>query len=221
MAVKDKARVRKRLSALFPKAVGLTNERLDALAAKLNATDESTDEEIDTELTERNDNGFMTFEEMKVEDDRIRVEMAKLKKPAAPNKTVEQEEEGEETEPSTNPVYAKLEKQLAELAQKLEAKEAQEAHQSLANRFKADERLKGIPAWMVDPVVPKTEEEFETAVETLSENYKQFATDNKLEAFGNDTPESSTARRKAGEVKEASKEETTELASKLLRGFAK
>lgn len=220
MAVKDKARVRKRLSALFPKAVGLTNERLDALAAKLNATDESTDEEIDTELTERNDNGFMTFEEMKVEDDRIRVEMAKLKKPAAPKKTVDQEEEEEEVETS-NPALTKLEKQLAELAQKLADKEEKEARQTLANRFKADERLKGIPAWMVDPVVPKTEEEFETAVETLSENYKQFATDNKLEAFGNDMPASSTARRKAGEVKEASKEETTELASKLLRGFAK
>ena len=220
MAVKDKARVRKRLSALFPKAVGLTNERLDALAAKLNATDESTDEEIDTELTERNDNGFMTFEEMKVEDDRIRVEMAKLKKPAAPKKTVDQEEEEEEVETS-NPTLTKLEKQLAELAQKLADKEEKEARQTLANRFKSDERLKGIPAWMVDPVVPKSEEEFETAVETLSENYKQFATDNKLEAFGNDMPTSSTARRKAGEVKEASKEEATDLASKLLRGFAK
>lgn len=213
MAVKDTARVRTRLVGLFPKASGFKKERLDALAAKLKATDDSTDEEIDTELTAINDSGFQTFEQIKIEDDRIATELAKAKKPV---ETPKPESKTDDDEPlSSDPVIAAMQKQMKELNAKLAEKEAKENLASLSSRFSSDERLKGIPASWVRNNTPKTEEEFETAVEGLVKEYGEFATEHKLTAFGKDAPPVGQ-RTPKGEAAQISKDEAKEIVGNLL-----
>lgn len=210
--VKDTTRVRARLEALLPKAAGLSKERIDALAAKLKVTDDSTDEELDAELQQINDSGFHTFEEIKIEDDRIRTELAKAKKPATtpPAKPPVEEEHQDEGDSGDSA----LEKRLKALEEQLAKKEAEEQRRSLADRFMADERLKGIPEWMVRKSIPSSEEEFEATVTELADNYKAFATENKLATFGKDTPPAGTPPKK--EPAQVSDEEAKKITSRLL-----
>lgn len=211
--VKDTTKVRARLEALFPKAAGLSKERIDALAAKLTVTDDSTDEELDAELQQRNDNGLHTFEEVKIEDDRIRTELAKAKKPAAPA-TPPAQDPPAEPEPNEPAAETAMEKRLKALEELLAKKEAEEQRRSLSDRFKTDERLKGIPEWMVNKSIPATEEEFEASVTELADNYKAFATENKLGAFGKDTPPAGTPPKK--DTDQVSDEEAQQITKKLL-----
>lgn len=208
MAVQDKARVRARLVGLYPTVAGFTTERLDALAAKLKATDDSTDDEIDTEITAINDNGMFTFEQIKKEDDRVRNELSKVKKPTTVEKTKD------EPNPDETPSEAIL-RELKELKEKFALKEEQEQKQSLASKFKADERLKNVPASWIKNNIPQSEEAYEDAVTAVSEEFKQFATENKLETFKNDTPPAATVARR-GEKEQVSVEDAGKLAASML-----
>lgn len=207
MAVQDKARVRTRLVGLYPTVAGFTSERLDALAAKLKATDESTDEDIDTELTSINDNGMFTFEQIKKEDDRVRNEIAKAKKPAAASTKTEDD-------PDETPNEA-LMREFRELKESIAQKDAQEQKQSLANKFKADARLKNVPASWIKNNIPQSEEDYETAVESLSKDFSDFATENKLETFTNDAPPAG-AGKKQGEKEQVSMDDAKNIAASLL-----
>lgn len=208
MAVQDKARVRTRLVGLYPTVAGFTTERLDALAAKLKATDDSTDEEIDTEITSINDNGMFSFEQIKKEDDRVRNELSKVKKPVTVEKTKD------EPNPDETPSEAIL-RELKELKEKFALKEEQEQKQSLASKFKADERLKNVPASWIKNNIPQSEETYEDAVTAVSEEFKQFATENKLETFTKDAPPAATAARR-GEKEQVSVEDAGKLAASML-----
>lgn len=215
MAIKDKARLRARLTELYPKASRLKAERLDAMAAKLKCTDESTDEEIDEELTLINDNGLNTFEEIVIEDDRV-ANLLKKKRPRINTpKSPETTDPDEEEDPSDATPYAKLEKQIKELADKLAQKEAQEQKRNLAERFSSDPRLKNVPKSWIKNNIPASEEDFEEAIEALVEDYKEFATEHKLGTYGGDTPRAAAASQ-GGKTAEVSKEEADKLASQLL-----
>lgn len=210
MAVKDKARLRARLNGLYPATTGFLQQRLDALAAKLKATDDSTDEDIDAELTALNDSGFQTFEEIKVADDRHRNEVNRLKKPETP-KPVETEPEPT----TTDPVILQMQKQMKALQDKLDEKDAAESKRTIADRFSADPRLKGVPASWVKNNLPSTEDEFETKMEGLVKEYGEFAAEHKLAAFGNDAPPAAKPGEK-GAKPQATKEEADALAASLL-----
>lgn len=214
MAVKDKARLRARLVGLYPTTQGFLQERLDALAAKLKATDDSTDEEIETELSAINDSGFQTFEEIKKADDKHRNEINKLKKPVEPPK----EEDPKEDPVSTDPAVAAMQKKMQELMDKLEEKEKNESLASLSEKFKNDERLKGVPASWVRNNMPKSSEDFETAVEKLVEEYGEFATEHKLSAFGKDAPPAGTPP-KTGEKEQVSMEDAKNIVGGLLGNY--
>lgn len=217
MAVKDKVRLRKILEGLYPSVAGFSNERLDVLAARLESTDESADEEISTELTTINDTSFQTFEQIKKEDDRVRNlegKLNKVKNARRPIKTQDGEDPSDE-DPSDEDPVAKVLKEMAELKATLAEKEAQEKRQSLANRFKQDERLKGIPSFLVNRAVPTSEDEYDEAVETLAAEFKEFATEHKLESFGKDAPPAGKAPKFGGKV-EISKDEADKLAGRLL-----
>lgn len=210
MAVQDKARVRARLVGLYPTVAGFTTERLDVLAAKLKATDESTDEEIDTEITAINDNGMFTFEQIKKEDDRVRNEISKAKKPVVtPDKT------DDKPNPDETPNEALI-REFKELKEKLAKKEQQEQAQSLAAKFKADERLKNVPASWVKNNIPQSEEDYETAVTAVTEEFKQFAAENKLETYTKDeTPPAGAAPRR-GEKEQVSMDDAKNLVAGML-----
>lgn len=205
--VKDRARVRARVAALFPKAGHLSQKRIDAIADRLESTDESTDEEIDAELTEINNKGVDSLEDIAKNDDRIATLEKKSKKSEDPKK------EEEEPEDDKDPV-AKLTKQVAALAAQLEKQESEKSKQSLAERFKKDDRLKGIPEFMLKRSVPADEDSYEEAVASLSEEYKAFATEQKLPAFGNDAPPAGEGGGR-GTKKEASDAEVDDIANKL------
>lgn len=209
MAITNKARLRARLTELFPKASRLKAERLDALAAKLQSTDESTDEEVDNELTTINDSGFNTFEEIVVEDDRVANLLKKRPRIQKPE-TKKEEEDQDDAEPLTP-----LEKRLKELEYKLAQKEEQEARQNLANKFKSDKRLKNVPASWVKNNLPASEDDYESNVEALVEEFQQFSVDHKLQTFGGDTPPAG-GKPKGGKVEEVSKEEADAVVSSLL-----
>ena len=212
--VKEKARLRARLVGLYPGTQGFLQERLDALAAKLKATDESTEEEIDQELTALNDSGFQTFEEIKRADDKHRNEINKLK--LKPEDTPAPEEQPV----STDPVIAAMQKQMADMAKLLADKDAKEAKNNLAAKFKADPRLKGVPASWLKNTVPASEEEYEEAVENLAKEFKDFATENKLDTLAvNDTPPAGAAPQK-GAKPQATDEEVDAALSGLLPGIA-
>lgn len=218
MAVKDTNRVRARLSALYPKASHLSKERLDALAGRLTVTDESTDEELDTELKTRNDNGSETFEEQAARDDKFSTELDKAKKSAKPTTTTTtttppKEEESGEGKDKT------LEDKIAALEKRLEEKDKESARQSLETKFKNDERLKGIPAFVVKGAIPQSEDDYEDAVTTLAKEYKEFADQNKLESYSNQTipATSSGGVPNKKDVKQISDEEADDMAKQLLR----
>lgn len=214
--VKEKARLRARLVGLYPGTQGFLQERLDALAAKLKATDESTEEEIDQELKTLNDSGFQTFEEIKRADDKHRNELNKLK----PKPETKDTPAPEEQPVSTDPVIAAMQKQMADLTKLLADKDAKEAQSNLATKFKADPRLKGVPASWLKNTVPASEEEYEEAVEGLAQEYKDFATLHKLDTLEvNDTPPAGAAPQK-GAKPQATDEEVDAALSGLLPGIA-
>lgn len=71
---------------------------------------------------------------------------------------------------------------------RLDAFENSNKAASIESKFKNDERLKGIPASLIKRSIPQSEEEYETAVEELVNDYRPIAEALKLADFGNDAP---------------------------------
>ncbi|GIZ08370.1 hypothetical protein [Flavobacterium sp. UMI-01] len=87
------------------------------------------------------------------------------------------------------PEWAKaLLKQNQDLSEKLEVFQTQNQQKTLEERFKSNPDLKGIPEFMFKGRIPKTEEEFDTAVQELKTDYTTFAEANKLSNLGLDIP---------------------------------
>lgn len=113
---------------------------------------------------------------------------------AGKTKTDPQKQEGADELPPETPEWAKaLLKQNQQLAAKVEGFERAKQAETLADRFKKDERLKGIPDFMLRRAIPQKEEDFDTAVTELATEYQAFAEQNKLAGFGGDVPPGSRA----------------------------
>lgn len=212
--VKDKARVRARIAALFPKAAHMAQKRIDAIADRLEATDDSTDDDIDEELTTINDSGIATFEEIVRTDDQL----AASQKKKEPKKQVKQEEFEEDQDDLDDadlpPAVRKRLEKLENLIQQAEQKSSKEA---LTAKFKNDPRLKDVPAFMLNRSIPASEEDFEDAVTSLSEEYKEFAIQHNLSTIDNDAPPAGdTKPGKKNVVKEASDDEIAKLTGHIL-----
>lgn len=209
MAVEQK-RIKERLKALFPK-VNLSTKRLDAIAAKLSQKpeDEADDDAVDAVINDYNENGAVSFEDLARYDDKVRT----LEIKAAKAKPAKVEPDEDEPEPSADPLKALL-GEFKSLKEEITSLKNEKAQNSLSDRFKSDERLKGVPEFLIKRAVPKTEDEFDAAVEELVNDYKPFAEKNKLSAFGKDVPASGTGE-STGKVKEASDAEIEELVNNL------
>lgn len=209
--VKDKARVRARIAALFPKAAHMAQKRIDAIADRLEATDDSTDEEIDTELETINDSGLATFEDIVRTDDQL---AAAQKKKDEPKKEDPKKEEDDKLDP-TDP--AAILKRMENLEKQLAAEKEKNTKEALTTRFKNDPRLKDVPAFMLNRAVPQSEEEFEDVVTSLSEEYKAFAIQNNISKIDNDAPPAGDGKGpKKDTVKEASDTEVDKIADFIL-----
>lgn len=209
--VKDKARVRARIAALFPKAAHMAQKRIDAIADRLEATDDSTDEEIDTELETINNSGLATFEDIVRTDDQL---AAAQKKKDEPKKVEPKKEEDDKLDP-TDP--AAILKRMENLEKQLAAEKEKNTKEALTTRFKNDPRLKDVPAFMLNRAVPQSEEEFEDVVTSLSEEYKTFAIQNNISKIDNDAPPAGDGKTpKKDTVKEASDAEVDKIADFIL-----
>lgn len=141
----------------------------------------------------------------------------------AANKAVEkaktpakQEEEPKEDElPADTPAWAKaLLKKNETLEAKLNGFEQAQTQKTIAERFKTDERLKGIPEFMLKGRVPSKEEDFETAITELSGEFETWAKENNVQKFGQDKP-GGNAPGKGNESK-ATKEEIDSIADGIM-----
>lgn len=165
------------------------------------------DTEIDTYIEDRED----VILEAVSEADRRATDAVKKAKQPDPNPEPKKEEEL----PADTPEWAKaLINQNKALEERLTGFESAQQQKSIAERFKTDERLKGIPEFMLKRAVPSKEEDFETAVTELASEYSTFAKEAKITTFGNDTPPGAAPGKEGGK-KEASKEEIDKIADGL------
>lgn len=129
------------------------------------------------------------------EADRRAVAAAKkAKEEAEKTKSTTVEDEDDIELPSDTPDWAKaLMKQNQTLAQKVQSFESQQKSQTIQERFRKDERvsaLKGLPDHAYNGRIPKTEDEYETAVESFINDWKPFLEKHKLGEQGGDNPPS-------------------------------
>ena len=204
----EKEKVVTRYKALFG-TVGLSQTRLDEISAKLGLkmADEATDEDIDARLNEMND--LYPFSEIKKNDDRTLNDKNNPNRKPAQVETPKEEVKTETK--SDDPVLALLQEMKGELA----SLKAEKLHESLEAKFRKDERLKGVPEFMLQMGVPKSEEEYEDKVTTLATNFKDFAVKAKIQEFGGDQTPSGTPPKQDGAVKQKTAEETKALAASI------
>lgn len=199
----EKEKVITRYKSLFG-SVGLSQTRLDEISAKLalKMADDANDEDIDSRLNEMND--LYPFAEIKKNDDRA------LNDKNNPNrKSAETPKEEVKTETKTDdPVLALLQEMKGEIA----SLKAEKLHESLETKFRKDERLKGVPEFMLQMGAPKSEDEYEDKVNTLATNFKEFAEKAKIQEFGGDRTPNGTPPKQTGEVKQKTAEELKDLA---------
>lgn len=139
----------------------------------------------------------------------------KAKKPA-------KQEEGEEDEvkipeglsPDMKAFIEAMNKKNDLLEAKLNRFEQAQQQKSIAERFKSDERLKGIPEFMMKGRIPSKEEEFETAITELTGDYESWAKENNIQKFGNDKPGGNASGK--GSESKASKEEIDSIADSIM-----
>ena len=148
---------------------------------------------IDAYIADRED---LLLEASSEADRRAVAAAKKAKEDAEKAKTTTVEEEDDIELPSDTPDWAKaLMKQNQALAQKVQSFESQQKSQTIQERFRKDERvsaLKGLPDHAYNGRIPKTEDEYETAVESFINDWKPFLEKHKLGEQGGDQPASGT-----------------------------
>lgn len=192
-------RVKDRFKAKYG-TVSLSNQRLDALAAKLapKIADDAEDGVIDGELDDLNE--MYPFLEMKKAEDRaVNDKKKQQQEQQNPNQdsNTNNQNSNEQNQPQLTPeqeAFLKLvDQRLAPVTQKLNALEQQQQGQTLVQKRETllkEGKALGIPDFTLE-LIPVTEETNVTEVlQGVGEKYKEFAKQNKLAAFGNDAPPS-------------------------------
>jgi hypothetical protein len=156
------------------------------------------------------------------EADRRAVAAAKkAKEEAEKAKTTTVEDDGDIELPSDTPDWAKaLMKQNQMLAQKVQSFESQQKSQTIQERFRKDERisaLKGLPDSAFKGRIPKSEEEYDNAVEEFVNDWKPFLEKHKLGEQGGDQPASGTGAAAANskDVKPLSADQAKAIAKSM------
>lgn len=204
----DKGLVLKAIEAKL-KGKSLSKNFKENLASKWAERIEN-DEDIDAYVDDRED----ILLEASSEADRRAVAAAKKAKETK----VEKEEETVEVDDDA-PAWAKaLIKQNQTLASEIEAFKSQQKSQTIAERFKKDERisqLKGLPDHAFNGRIPKTEEEYEQAVESFTNDWKPFLEKHKLGEQGGDQPASGRGGNTGGETKKISADDAKAIVASM------
>lgn len=186
------------------KGKGFPKTFIDSQAAKLAAKIENEDD-IDARVEDVAD--FLIDADK--EADRRATEASKkaLEKVKDPGKTEDPKKDDVVDElPADTPAWAKaLIEQNKSFEAKLNGFEQEKSRQSLTERFKNHEKLKGLPEALFKGRIPTKEEDFDAAVEEMAADYESLAKDFNVQVFGKDTPGGSSGGK--GGKKEASKEE--------------
>jgi len=184
------------------KGKSITKTFKENIAAKWAAKIDN-DTEIDAYIEDREE---VVLEAVSEADRRATAAVEKVKKETQPEK--KEEVESKEVElPADTPEWAKaLITQNKTLEAKINGFESAQQAKTIEQRFKSDERLKGIPEMLLKRAIPKTEDEYEATVTELANEYSTFATEQKITSFGNDKPGGASGQPSGGK-KEASKEE--------------
>lgn len=207
----DKGLVLKAIEAKL-KGKSLSKNFKENLATKW-AEKIENDDDIDAYVDDRED----LLLEASSEADRRAVAAAKKAKEDAGKADPKKEEEPEL--PSDTPEYVRaLMKQNKEISDRLIAFESQQKSQTIAERFKKDERiseLKGLPDHAFNGRIPKTEEEYDQAVEGLVNDWKPFLEKHKLGEQGGDQPASGKGGNTGGDVKKISSEDAKAIVASM------
>jgi hypothetical protein len=150
-----------------------------------------TDEDIEAYITDEDRVELLT--EAAAEANRIRTEVKKEAAKGNPNpgkkgENTDEPDPDEIDETKLSPFERTLLKTVGGLKKDLDTFKTSQTQQTLAERFKNHPDLKNVPAFMMKGRTPKTEEEFDTAVEELKTDYTDYAKENKLPLIGADTP---------------------------------
>lgn len=137
----------------------------------------ATDEEIDAFIDDRLDD---IVDAQKEADRRASEASTKAKQEAADaiagKKPNEPAGEQQDDLPADTPAWAKtLIEQNKKLTGRVDAMDAAKTHESIAERFKKDERLKNVPEFMFKGRIPIKDEDYETAVTELATDFKPHA----------------------------------------------
>lgn len=187
MAV-EKGKVRAALDVLFT-GKSVSKELKEKYAARW-ANKIETDEQIEEFVKDREDD---VLDASKEADTRATAAANKARQEAASAAAGKTPETEDNNIPDGAPDWFKayLAKDAEEkkaLKEQLGAFESKQKAETLADRFKKDERLKGVPEFMMKGYIPQSEDEFENSVIELSTKYSEHAKDYKLAGFGSDTP---------------------------------
>jgi len=183
----------------------------DNLATKWAAKIDN-DTDIDAYVDDRED---VVLEAVREADQRVTDAVKKLTPAPKPEDKTQKELEEIDTEGMTSFEKMMLAK-FGQLETKIIGFETQQKTQSLSERFRKDERLKGVPEFILNKSIPTSDDEFETAVETLATEYKSFAETNKIVApvAGSEIPGGGNTP-PVGQTKQASKEDVDKLAQSI------
>lgn len=184
------------LAAIEAKLKGksLSKNFKENLAAKW-AERIETDEDVDSFIDDRED---VLLEASSEADRRAQEAVKKVKV-----------EKVEEVKVDDNNPNKELLSAIQALTAKVDGFENAQKTKSLEERFRADERLKGVPEFLIKRSIPKSDEEFDSVAEELAQEYKSFAEKNKLSSYGNDTPASGEG--KGGKTKQISLDDAKKM----------
>lgn len=164
-----------------------------------------TEDDIDNYIEDRED----ILLEASSEADRRAVAAAKK---AKESKVETPGEEDEKKRDEDVPAWAKA------LTEKITALETQQKSKTLNERFRSDDRiksLKGVQEHMFKGRIPKSEDEYDAAVDEFVNDWKPYLEKTVLQGQGDDTPGGGTPPKKKGEVKQISKEEAEKVVSQM------
>ena len=211
-----KAKIIAQFKTKYP-TVALSNERLDAIADRLDSkiTEET---EIDAKLDELNE--IFPFADIAKDDDRLRNAEAKAKKkPETKAKTKtpikkEEEEEEEETPPADDtPAWAKA--LLAKVENLEKAKVTTSRKETLLSKIKdADEKYKSKVLRDFERMKIENEEEFTTVLTDVENDFKEYSELVHNAKFGKDKPFGGVGGSN-GKVKEASDADVDEVFNQI------
>lgn len=184
MAV-DKDKVMSKLNEKL-KGRSVTKDYKTKLAEKWAAKIE-TDDDIESYIDDRTDDILEAAAEA---DRRAKSAADKAKEEAAKAVKGETPKSEEKVEYPDMPDYMKaFMKNVDDLKSEIGTLKAEKSQQSLADKFKSDERFKNIPESMMKRYIPSKEEDFEANATELAETWKSL--DVQTKGFGSDKPNAS------------------------------